>query len=235
MQKCADHCAEYDLDPQAFVDGRRKFEFDTGIYRHRDVKDALQRAQHGKCCYCEKKVSDEKGKGDVEHYRPKAGYVQDSGERLQRPGYYWLAYEWSNLLLACANCNEILKRNRFPLANPHTRARSHHDDLGKEVPLLLNPELDDPEAHITFKEETAEAIDGDIRGKATIDVVGLNRNTLLERRREFFDIVMDVLEMAAGAPRTSQQSNAQKWLAKAQLPTEQYSSMVRAALQSATA
>ena len=74
--------------------------------------------------------------GDVEHYRPKAGYRQDAEDPLGRPGYYWLAYEWSNLLFCCQICNQRFKRNLFPLVDPARRAETHHDDLSSEQPLF---------------------------------------------------------------------------------------------------
>ena len=60
----------------------------------------LLKAQHDKCCFCESKVT-QVAYGDVEHYRPKAGYRQEHGAPLGRPGYYLLAYEWSNLMFCC--------------------------------------------------------------------------------------------------------------------------------------
>ncbi len=87
--------------------------------------------QHDKCAFCESKVS-AIAYGDVEHFRPKAGYQQSHDDDLQRPGYYWLAYEWSNLFFSCSICNQQGKRNVFPLANPRRRATCHRDDIGLE-------------------------------------------------------------------------------------------------------
>jgi hypothetical protein len=49
---------------------------------------------------------------------------------LEQPGYFWLAYVWANLFLACQLCNQSFKKNLFPLADPAKRARSHLHDLG---------------------------------------------------------------------------------------------------------
>ena len=54
------------------------------------VKDALREAQHGKCAFCESKIS-HIAHGDVEHFRPKAGYRQNPEDPLVQPGYYWLS------------------------------------------------------------------------------------------------------------------------------------------------
>lgn len=153
------------------------------LYAARDVKACLVADQHGKCAYCETRFG-HSSPGDVEHYRPKAGYRQTMASRVQGPGYYWLAYEWDNLLLACEDCNRTRKGQLFPLANdPAGRARTHHHDLAQEQPLLLNPAINSaPEQHITFREEAAKGLTPE--GKASVAAYDLNRKELLDDRRE---------------------------------------------------
>ena len=105
---------------------KEKLSFDQRIYGSPQVKQALAAAQHDKCCFCESKVS-HVAYGDVEHFRPKAA-VRSSPESQERtPGYYWLAYQWSNLYFACEQCNRRHKRNLFPLQDEDARVVSHHD------------------------------------------------------------------------------------------------------------
>jgi hypothetical protein len=59
-------------------------------------------------------------------FRPKGGWVQNDGDALTQPGYYWLAYEWSNLLISCQLCNQEFKKNRFPLLNPTRACQDPH-------------------------------------------------------------------------------------------------------------
>lgn len=73
---------------QAFDAGSTTFEFDRTIYAHASVRKTLTAAQHGKCCFCERKVE----AMDVEHYRPKAAFRQARNTAIESPGYYWLAY-----------------------------------------------------------------------------------------------------------------------------------------------
>ncbi len=167
----------------AYEHGERSFTFDKTLYGAESVKKALRKAQRGKCAFCESRV-DHISYGDVEHLRPKAGFVQRDGAPLQQPGYYWLAYAWSNLFLACQLCNQRFKRNLYPLRNPGQRARSHRDDLTRERPLLLDPGSSDPARHIGFRQEIAYPIRGSAEGQTTIDVLGLNRIELVERRRD---------------------------------------------------
>ncbi|MCY4304400.1 MAG: hypothetical protein OXC62_06420 [Aestuariivita sp.] len=118
---------------------------------------------------------------DVEHYRPKAAVKQDKASALERPGYYWLAYTWENLYFCCQICNRSQKRNLFPLKDPAKRVMSHHGDVGQEDPLLLDPGGDeDPRLHITFRQE--RAVGSTVFGETTIEVLGLNREALIEER-----------------------------------------------------
>lgn len=174
-------CEQLDADPESY----RTFRFDSGIYAHRTVKDALREAQHDKCALCESKVT-HITPGDVEHFRPKAGYRQGPGDPLVRPGYYWLAYEWSNLLLCCQLCNQRFKGNLFPLARRSRRAKSHRHDIRREKPLLINPATEDPAEFLEFRENLIPAIDDNPRGAETIEVFGLNRKELDDKRLTWF-------------------------------------------------
>ena len=139
------HCDDYLLHKTEYDAGKLPFAFDGGIYGGEAVKNALIKAQHGKCCFCERKTGKD---GDVEHFRPKAGCRQTPKGSLLRPGYYWLAYDWDNLLLSCSACNQRHKRNLFPLTNPGKRANSHTHDVALEAPLFLHPAQQDPEQYI---------------------------------------------------------------------------------------
>ncbi|WP_375417642.1 hypothetical protein [uncultured Hymenobacter sp.] len=155
------------------------------LYNDVTVKQQLIADQAGKCCYCEAYLL-HVGYGDVEHYRPKNGFRQAPGAKLEKPGYYWLAYDWTNLLFTCKRCNVGHKRSYFPLANQATgRAHSHHDPLARERPLLLHPVQDDPAGHIWFRRAVAVAVRKSPRGRATIAFCGLNRKKTLEQRRTF--------------------------------------------------
>lgn len=229
--KRAKHCAEFDSDRNAFIVGTRTFSFDSSIYGHGTVRDALNTAQYDKCCFCESKISHTHvSYGNVEHFRPKAGKQQIRRGKLERPGYYWLVYEWSNLFLVCDACNQQHKGNLFPLASPHRRAQSHRDDEGVEDPLLIDPQRDDPEAHITFKQEVAVSVDGSLRGETTISVLGLNREKLLDRRRDALNDLKLLAKLAIGDPVTAVMKDAQVRLAQSLHPSEQFSAMTRIAL-----
>jgi uncharacterized protein (TIGR02646 family) len=177
-------CQAFDAEPATYrSSGDKTFDFDETLYGAPSVKKALRKAQHDKCAFCESKIT-HIGFGDVEHFRPKAGFVQQEGDKLSRPGYYWLAYVWNNLFLSCQLCNQRFKRNLFPLRDPAKRLASRHDALTQEEPLLIDPGVIDPEKHILWKKEYPEAAAHSQEGQATIDLLGLRREELTQFRRE---------------------------------------------------
>jgi uncharacterized protein (TIGR02646 family) len=218
----------YSRAPRSYEKGTRSFEFDPGLYGHATVKQALLEAQHGKCAFCESQLA-HISYGDVEHFRPKAGWRQEEGEPLSRPGYYWLAYEWANLFLACTLCNQQFKKNLFPLQTPALRARSHKQDVTAEDPLLLDPAMDDPEAFISFREEVPYAVDGNARGEATIRTLGLRREALAEQRRKHLTLVQTLQRLIA--LRDPEAEKARNLLQRMQQDAGEYASMTRAFLR----
>lgn len=216
---------------EAFDAGEISCAFDNDIYGHAEVKEALKDLQAGKCCFCEAKIT-HISHGDVEHFRPKAGWVQDK-EKLNRPGYYWLAYDWQNLLLCCEICNRRHKRNLFPLLNADSRAGSHHQDIKNENPVFIHPVLDDPGLFIAFKEEIPVAINGNERGRKTIEQLGLDREELNEHRREKLNPIKELYGLAKDLPPSDPDSRDRakdiilRYRQKAEQDGTEYASMLR--------
>lgn len=223
----ASNCAEYSRDTNAYLNGNKTFEFKSNLYGAKSVKNALIKAQHRKCCFCESKV-DHVAYGDVEHFRPKAGYRQKKEDPLGRPGYYWLAYEWTNLFFSCQICNQRFKGNLFPLQDSRMRARSHGDDITEEQLLFVDPGNMDPEGFIGFRDEYPFAINGNTIGKTTIEALGLDREELNDRRRERLEALRLVKYLAESAEPES--ADAQAFLERAIRSNAEYSAMAKAAL-----
>lgn len=179
------NCKAYD-DPNS-NHHETGFKIGNKIYGHSSVKSILKRSQHNKCCFCEKDQVDEYGA--VEHFRPKKGFKINKSDRLVRPGYYWLAFDWDNLFFVCALCNSAkYKGNRFPLVDEKVRAKSHHDDYQSEESLLLHPcgiNDKDPEKHITFEGPFPK--DLTTFGKSTIEICGLDRDALNNKRKKLLE------------------------------------------------
>ncbi len=189
--ECGKSCRRFDRSPERYKSGEKKFAHKATIYAAAAVKKALATAQHDKCAFCECKVS-ALAYGDVEHFRPKAGYQQSPADELHKPGYYWLAYQWSNLFFSCQICNQQGKKNLFPLADPRRRACCHRDDLTAERPLLIDPAQEDPERFIGFRQEIAFPRNRQRIGKVTIEVLGLNREALREKRRDYLAPLLEL-------------------------------------------
>lgn len=205
--------------------GETRLSFESKLYGHQTVKDALISLQHDKCCFCEAQIS-HTSHGDVEHFRPKGGYQQSENEPLQQPGYYWLAYDFSNLFFACQKCNQIYKRNYFPLADISKRANSHTEDYTQEDSLILHPEIDNPEDHITFDKEVVKPRNGSTKGRETIRRTGLNRTKLEDRRFDYFQLLLTLAKVARG--NGSEADEARDHFKRLGQPTSLYSAMVRA-------
>ena len=94
--------------------------FDFKVYRDPQVKDALISLFKGKCAYCESNFLHVYS-GDVEHFRPK-GEIEEVNPP-KKPGYFWLAADWNNLLLSCRNCNQKLTHQIFGVLNKKTMGK----------------------------------------------------------------------------------------------------------------
>ena len=218
-----------------YDNGERGFkskDFDSGIYGNKEVKNALIKIQNYKCCFCESIVG-HISYGDVEHFRPKAGWVQ-SNEKLNKPGYYWLAYEWDNLFLSCQICNQQNKKSLFPLLNPAQRALSHHDNIENEQPVFIHPGREEVETLITFREEIPVPVNANERGKVTIELLGLDREILNEQRRKTLNLVRDIYELAKVFPddepdlKQEVMDMVKKYADASLLDETEYASMLRA-------
>ena len=234
----AAHRKAFVADRTGHRSGAKKFDFDRDIYAADDVKRALRGDQSDKCAFCEHKVR-VGSSGDVEHFRPKSAVRQGRRDPLTLPGYYWLAYDWDNLLLACSNCNSRHKGNLFPLVNPKNRCRSHRGKLSRELPLFINPASEDPEPYIEFVGETIRPRNGSVRGQTTIDKLSLNRTELVEHRltllrllRQLSDAREQILAVKQlTADQIACVTSIQKCLDGHEDHTSEYSAMARAFLR----
>lgn len=157
--------------------GTVEFSFNSDLYGHETVKRTLIAVQHGKCAFCEAKFT-HVAYGDVEHFRPKTAVLV--GGVLAKPGYFWLAYDWDNLLASCQICNQRHKKNLFPVFG--TRATYDASDLSVEDPLFIDPAREEPSTHIEFIGAVPHGLTE--RGRETIRSLGLDRETLNGDRRK---------------------------------------------------
>jgi uncharacterized protein (TIGR02646 family) len=140
------------------------------VYSDSRVKESLIELFKEKCAYCESRFLHVYS-GDVEHFRPK-GQIAEA--QNPKPGYYWLASNWDNLLLSCRNCNQKLKHltvgnieketmgkmDQFPLDTNGVHIQSHENDISSEEPfrLLINPCIENPEDFFKYDIESGVII-----------------------------------------------------------------------------
>jgi hypothetical protein len=198
---------------------RLEFTFPFAVYGDVLLRDALNALYGYKCAYCESYYGGTQPVA-VEHYRPK-GEVVEGAVRL-KPGYYWLAAAWQNLLPSCTDCNSPRRQtspdgkkvvrgkgNFFPLAPGSKRATSPGQER-REKPLLLHPELDKPEKHLEFPTDRERA--GIVRpvlqrgkpspkGVVSIHVYALDRPQLVRSRRNFAERLLSHLRNTRNSER----------------------------------
>lgn len=180
-------------------------------------KAELLKAQHGKCAYCEFVIAGG-SHGDVDHFRPKGAVDEmnvlttsgDPGDRqLARAwpgGYWWRAYDWKNLVVACEVCNQIWKGAVFPA---RTRAGRRHrvppNPQRRETPLLLNPfDVKDVRPHLSFA-PLGQPIALSPQGQHTVAACGLFRPGLSTQRARLRAQVTDLLSIVhQGTPAAMQ-------------------------------
>ncbi|HZH86377.1 MAG TPA: hypothetical protein VFD77_03605 [Brumimicrobium sp.] len=200
---------------QSCINGNGK-SYNGNHYKHIDVKIELKKYSLGllklpedanaKCYYCESTI--EVGASlQVEHYRPKDAVDKEDTNGNPYAGYYHLGLEWTNLLLACANCNGSgAKGTRFPIKynraiqfNPiltnsildRTKLKASSSELLSEGPLLINPEIQEPDTHFTYSSS------GNIKGKTeegrtTGSILKLDRILLRKAR---IDVLRSYINM----------------------------------------
>jgi uncharacterized protein (TIGR02646 family) len=179
--------------------------FDFKIYKNKELTEELERFFGKKCAYCESRFAHITPK-DIEHFRPKSEIKTDNG--VLRPGYFWLACEWENLLISCPDCNRarshevpgqpvkitLGKATQFPLSDERKRIRSRGSLTTEEaVRLLINPCIDEPMEHLTFDDQGLIRPRVDDQGNhsqmglTSINVYALQRKALVEERLRVID------------------------------------------------
>lgn len=177
------------------------------LYKKDDIKEKLDSYYHNKCAYCEQRVE----QYHVEHYRPKKEKGPDSY------AYYWLAFSWDNLLVACPTCNSK-KGNKFRIRNHRVTFDSNEENINNinclssgydriERPFMVNPEVTDPNNYIHFTIDGKMTSD-DENFKYTIDeVCKLSRKDLNDQRRK---IIEDFRNNLSAEIRLCQSADKQK-------------------------
>lgn len=173
---------------------RRSHAISNNCYRDSVISDLVQLYKN-KCAICER---DRGFELQVDHYRPFKERNSATDPQYNQPGYYWLAYEWSNLIPLCSTCNRK-KSNKFQirLGQGFNQIVAHDQNHvpgfnatcpnwlhNYELPLFINPEIEtDPMKHFSYR-SNCEMVGRTDEGIVTIEVCDLNRKDLKRQRRE---------------------------------------------------
>jgi uncharacterized protein (TIGR02646 family) len=156
------------------------YDFDlVELLEHLEVVFALQSTFSDRCAFCgiDEATAEELA---AHRLRPPQDAVASDGSTSRRH-YWWLAYAWKNLYLACSDCRKA-QGAKFPVERQRARVGTT-EGLDKELPLLLDPCRDDPEGFLIYL-DSGEVVSREQRGKATIETFDLNRPLLVEQRRQ---------------------------------------------------
>ena len=140
-------------------------------YRHQEIKATLLAETESKCVYCESKIG-HNCPGDIEHKCPKAKRID-------------LIFDWSNLTIACAECN----RRKLEYYDPAC--------------MFLDPYVDDVESLTMHVGPLVFNVPGNVRAELTIKLLELDhfdkRRQLIERKVEKLEEIRNLVERACGA------------------------------------
>ncbi len=175
---------------------RSKF-IDDNASECSNLRNKLWTLGSAKCWYSEASLLE--SEGQVEHFRPKKSVA---GEK--HGGYWWLAFDWTNLRLAHPTVNrrktDYLSREMrgkgtyFPLRDGTDRANSPGEE-SQEEPVLLDPVVFSDTLLICFSKEGAptpryQEEDDEWkwqRAASSIEYYHLNEGTWNARRQDKMD------------------------------------------------
>ena len=177
-KKKLEHCKDYEDRTK-----RRIPESFAAHWSRPDVGGLLHAMQGRICAYCltERPL-------DMEHFRPKGAIEGDDSH----PGYWWLAYDAANYVLACTACNRDRKGTRFPLRAGAVRATyDTRHTLAAEQRILLDPVDDEVEVCFALDDDPTcpilpapelQAAEW-ARVQEVIDFFGLNLDATVRTKR----------------------------------------------------
>ncbi len=193
-------------------------------YLPNEIIETLAELFDQKCAFCESTLR--RGKPGFESYlhrfRPDSYSQGFDAKDVAQDHYWWLTYEWENLYMCCHSCNRF-KSNVFPVEGKRAAIQTPHEEISNyEKALLIDPCVDDPKDFFSFDLSTNEIIPstyGDIsvfeeirknydsekmirqRAEATIRVLALNREDLVEDRRYVKDELSEQFSKISKSPK----------------------------------
>lgn len=187
----------------------RKKLIDKNAKLWRELKTILSDLSYNKCWYCETKEL--RSDRVVDHFRPKKRVA----ERKDHPGYWWLAFDWSNYRYSCTFCNSYRKSeedepaggkaDHFPIIDEDRRATKPADPIEDEFPVLLDPIKNSDSLLLTFEDDGGAVplypIEMETpykRAKVSIEFYHLDHPDIKERR---YQVCKEIKQLVAEGDR----------------------------------
>jgi len=168
------------------------------------IRKELEELSQHKCAYCESRIG-VNTTGGIDHFRPKSGSTGLKGEYAP-DHYFWLVYDWDNLMPACYLCTRS-KRNQFPLKAGSKRVPvlATGEALLAEQALLIDPFREEPAEFLNFLANGKVEAIGE-RGQTTIEIFDLNRSALVNMRKLAAKNFNQELQNYANLPKANQKA-----------------------------
>lgn len=157
-----------------------KFPINNLQNKLKSILPDLLKKTNNKCAYCESELN--LSSATIDHFRPH--YVAaDRNGKISSEHYWWLTFNWNNLIPACQECNTT-KKNYFPTYRQRATVRySGKETLyNKEYPVFIDPDFENPETYFYY-DRKGNILTETERGQITIDLLGLNRTELVRSRK----------------------------------------------------
>jgi hypothetical protein len=191
-------CLADETRQTAFLQNKKNEDYTaSNEYKTLEILKDLIGIYGTKCAFCEDSLLN--SPKHIEHYRPKKKNKKTK-KCCADTSYFWLAFSWDNLLLACGSCNSG-KGSCFDIAGDRadyekvyktsilSNLQNIITDLDAiEKPLLVNPEQETQsffDENLIFElknKESAHISSENERLSYTIRICKLNRKELVEKR-----------------------------------------------------
>lgn len=175
------------------LDLAKKFLYSNRTKDH-SIINSLIDVFDNKCAYCEQSFYILDSKPVIDNYRPRSGLKHINDGYFYPFHYVWLSSKWENMYLSCAECDKS-KSNKFPIEGVPCDILSTGKELILEKPLIIDPcDINTSISEHLFFDKSGLVEERSLKGKVTIDVLKLNRATLVNNRKRYAENILSILK-----------------------------------------
>lgn len=176
---------------------------DNKKYGHPQIKDTLFGMSFYKCYYCERKLKTHPK--EIDHF---IEVSEKEGKQL--------AFEWSNLYLACDNCNGKIPNRMIPVSSVLDPCKHSDDEIS---------------THLLFEDEVITAKNGSPLGLKTIQKYKLDSDQLdlvrAKQLKEFMKLLLQIKDKMIAETRINMTESEKDKVLSFQHPDKSFSLMFK--------